>query len=808
MNPVPRGLLASPHCSACPCARNGTPYRPVAACGLGSGFCIVGEGPGCFPAGTPVWTPSGFRDIDLLCEGAAVYNSKGLVDIVRRTFQRDCANGLITLDLLGGQSIRLTAQHQVFAYELLPAPGRGHARRCIGRGSWIEAALLTPQHALYIPWPKAPEAVSAPDLVLSGRIHPKTAQVPDRIPVTPDVAYVLGVYAGDGSYRSGTAVFHLSQGYKEARVLPRLLRVLREAFRVEPTIHRHEKVIEVWANASKIARCLHELLGHDCSVKRVPAFLFRAPHEVRAAFVLGWYETDGNHIRDLARNRKITTVSREGARDLYALLLSCRVFPNLHVERPPRNGKGKRDCYVVGLRNADVRQLGWDLPTHGCKERAIHTTNESGVFVPIRAVRRKRWSGKVYNIETGNHDYLIPFVVHNSEEVLQGYPFIGPSGKVVNKAFQLAGIDRVKTFIANALLCKRPSDEDAPRAVDCCRARLQADLQAARPTAICALGGTAMRALQLPVTAVSEARGTVQYSPLLPGIPVIGTIHPAALLRGGAGEMTKGGKQKMNVDAQAMFLFADIAKAAKVATGEVCAEWSDDIQVVSEASEVQAAMSAILEDVYECGMLGLDLEWVCKDSPNALDALGAGAHRAIITWVGVGCAKRAVSFRWEALRDDYERSTTIAATEIVWTPSGLEALQAAMADENLPKLSHNKQADKAVWEAQVGPARGRYLCSMLLHHVAFPGIDHDLQQVASQFLCVPAWKVAHSRAIAEAKVQQRAEEKQAKAVEREQKKLARVAAHEARNAAKKAEAEARKAQKKVKRAQLLLEGIK
>jgi uracil-DNA glycosylase family 4 len=370
-----------------------------------------------------------------------------------------------------------------------------------------------------------------------------------------------------------------------------------------------------------------------------------------------------------------------------------------------------------------------------------------------------------------------------TNEQLQGYPFVGESGRVVNKAFAAAGIDRVSVFIANALLCKRPADEDFPQAVACCRARLQADLQAAQPLAICALGGTAMRALELPVTSVSEARGTVQWSSLLPHVPVIGTIHPAALLRGGAGEMTKGGKQKMNVDAQAMFLFADIAKAAKVAAGIVSTEWSDDIQVVSEAFEVQSAMAAILEDVYECGMLGLDLEWVCEGSLNPLDALGASAHRALITWVGVGCMERAVSFKWEAL--------------LAGTTAALATLQLAMEDENLPKLSHNKQADRAVWEAQVGPVRGRYLDSMLMHHVAFPGIDHDLQQVASQFLCVPPWKVEHARVIAEAKVQQRVEAKQARLVEKERKKADRVAEHEVQNAAKKAEALARKAQRQI-----------
>jgi len=365
-------------------------------------------------------------------------------------------------------------------------------------------------------------------------------------------------------------------------------------------------------------------------------------------------------------------------------------------------------------------------------------------------------------------------------ELLQGYPMIGPSGEVLNKAFKLAGIDRGYVWITNALLCQRPfNDEDLVVALDACRPRLQADLERAQPTAICAVGGFSMRALQLPVTFVSQARGTVQYSPLLPGVPVIGTIHPAALLRGGAGEMAGGGKQKMNVDAQAMFLFADIAKAYKVSTGEIPAVWSDDILVVHDAKDVKTAMVDILKDIYEWGMLGLDLEWTCEGSKNPLDALGAGAHRAIITWVGVGCAKRAVSFQFSALVESGE----------------MPLLQAAMEDPDLAKLAHNKQADKAVWEGIVGPIYGRMSDTMLMHHAAFPGIDHDLQQVVSQFLCVPPWKVDHGRQIAEYKAQEKAEAKAMKAAEKEVKKAVRVSEHEARNAKLAAEKAERKALK-------------
>jgi len=153
--------------------------------------------------------------------------------------------------------------------------------------------------------------------------------------------------------------------------------------------------------------------------------------------------------------------------------------------------------------------------------------------------------------------------------------------------------------------------------------------------------------------------------------------------------------------------------------------------------------------------------------------------------VGVGCATLAVSFKWEALLENYNErgGQGIPDAESVHGggAAGLMLLQAAMEDENLPKLCWNKQADKAIWEAQVGPICGQLLDGMLMHHGAFPGIDHDLQQGASQFLCIPPWKVDHQRVVAEHKVEERQQAKNAKEAERERKKAERVAAHEERN---------------------------
>lgn len=325
------------------------------------------------------------------------------------------------------------------------------------------------------------------------------------------------------------------------------------------------------------------------------------------------------------------------------------------------------------------------------------------------------------------------------EEVKQGFPFIGPSGKIVNQAIRRAGGDRALVFVVNSLLCQRPPrDDDFDFAVECCRERLRDDLVTAAPTAICALGGTAMKALELPVRFVSQARGTVQESPLLPSVPVIGALHPAALLHGGAGEI-KGGKQKMNVDAQAMFLFSDVAKSLAVANGAVPAAWSDDIQVVHEAVDVVPAMEAILADVYEDGVLGIDLEWDCEGSKNALDALGADAHRAIISWVGIGCRKRSVSFKWQALVDDFNERGQAYPEGVDAGWSGLALLQAAMEDPEMPKLAHNKQADKAVWEAQIATFANAV---GLTGQIAGQFWDCYLES-ATEFLTRSGWKRYH-----------------------------------------------------------------
>lgn len=121
-------------------------------------------------------------------------------------------------------------------------------------------------------------------------------------------------------------------------------------------------------------------------------------------------------------------------------------------------------------------------------------------------------------------------------EDIQGEPFVGPAGKLLDNMLAAMGLKRGENaYIANVVKC-RPTDEngrDRPpssQEVASCLPYLQRQIALIEPTVLVALGKTA--ALSLlgldPATPVSKLRGTVhRYQ----GLPLVVTYHPAYLLR-------------------------------------------------------------------------------------------------------------------------------------------------------------------------------------------------------------------------------------------------------------------------------------
>jgi uracil-DNA glycosylase family protein len=122
-------------------------------------------------------------------------------------------------------------------------------------------------------------------------------------------------------------------------------------------------------------------------------------------------------------------------------------------------------------------------------------------------------------------------------EDLEGKPFVGPAGRMLDKALQEAGIDRSLAYVTNAVkhfryeqrgkrrIHQRPSAEH----IRACRPWLDAELEVIRPRVLVCLGAVAAQALLGSKVRVTKDRGKPLESELAPVVVV--TIHPSAILR-------------------------------------------------------------------------------------------------------------------------------------------------------------------------------------------------------------------------------------------------------------------------------------
>jgi DNA polymerase len=118
-----------------------------------------------------------------------------------------------------------------------------------------------------------------------------------------------------------------------------------------------------------------------------------------------------------------------------------------------------------------------------------------------------------------------------------GRPFVGPAGRLLDRALEAAGIDRGEVYVTNVVKHfkwvprgkRRIHAKPSPNEVRACRPWLDLEIAAVAPRAIVCLGATAAQALLGRTFRVSRQRGELVSSPL--AAYVTATVHPSSLLR-------------------------------------------------------------------------------------------------------------------------------------------------------------------------------------------------------------------------------------------------------------------------------------
>jgi DNA polymerase len=123
------------------------------------------------------------------------------------------------------------------------------------------------------------------------------------------------------------------------------------------------------------------------------------------------------------------------------------------------------------------------------------------------------------------------------QEDLAGKPFVGPAGKLLDRALEDAGIDRTQVYVTNTVKHfkwepggkRRIHQKPNSREIAACRPWLEAELRIVRPKLLVCLGATAAQAIFGPSFRVTRDRGKVLAS--LFASKVVATVHPSSLLR-------------------------------------------------------------------------------------------------------------------------------------------------------------------------------------------------------------------------------------------------------------------------------------
>lgn len=138
----------------------------------------------------------------------------------------------------------------------------------------------------------------------------------------------------------------------------------------------------------------------------------------------------------------------------------------------------------------------------------------------------------------GNPDAEVMFIGEGPgwHEDRQGLPFVGAAGQFLNEMLQSIGLSRDEVFITNIVKCRPPGNRDPdPAEIEACAPYLDRQLELVDPLVVVSLGAFATRYLLGRPVGVTRVRG--RRFRWRNDATLVPTLHPAAVLRGGASKM-------------------------------------------------------------------------------------------------------------------------------------------------------------------------------------------------------------------------------------------------------------------------------
>jgi DNA polymerase len=148
---------------------------------------------------------------------------------------------------------------------------------------------------------------------------------------------------------------------------------------------------------------------------------------------------------------------------------------------------------------------------------------------PLQGVRTKL----VFGAGNANADLMFVGEAPGAQEDLQGLPFVGRAGQLLNQCLEEIGIQRSDVFITNVICCRPPGNRDPlPEEIEACKPYLFKKIQLIEPKVICTLGNFATKLLTGNPAGITKQHGRPQAREVGDRVvQLFPLFHPAAALR-------------------------------------------------------------------------------------------------------------------------------------------------------------------------------------------------------------------------------------------------------------------------------------
>jgi uracil-DNA glycosylase family 4 len=139
----------------------------------------------------------------------------------------------------------------------------------------------------------------------------------------------------------------------------------------------------------------------------------------------------------------------------------------------------------------------------------------------------------VFGAGNANADLMFVGEAPGQQEDLQGLPFVGRAGKLLDDLLGEVGLERADVFITNVLKSRPPGNRDPQLdEIDACKPYLHAQVELIEPRVICTLGNFATKLLTRSQRGITSVHGRPQVHELGGrAVRVFPMYHPAAALR-------------------------------------------------------------------------------------------------------------------------------------------------------------------------------------------------------------------------------------------------------------------------------------